>query len=602
LRAFWARRVRRLVPALAVTAAVTLLVGALVLSPLELPGLARDGLAAVTYTSNLVFAGDATDYFAPKVEESLFLHTWSLAVEEQFYLVWPLAALAVAVAARRRPRLLRPLAAGVFGVTAAASLLLAVHLTATGTPWSFFGLPTRAWEFGVAAVLAAVGRRVAPGGVVGLVGPVAGLLAIGWAASLYTEATPYPGVPTLLPVLGTLAVVHWCRDGWGPGRLLATAPLRRIGRVSYSWYLWHWPAILLAVAVARSDTVAVRLVGAVVALGLAAATHALVEDPLRFSAALQAAPWRTFAVGALATTLVATTAFGVRRYGEAQLDDPLVWRLHVARDQILADPPRCHRDATPAGDAYCTYGRADGAETVALVGDSHAMQWLPGLAGAADRIGVRLVDSSEGGCPPIGLPIALSATRLVPSQGCVRHRAATERVLAAEHPDLVVVAMTDFVGRVLRPDGSLPPAEEQQRMVRRATADLVARLRAGGAAVVFILDNPRPTTNPVTCVGRTRSVATCTPTAAEAIEPVGWLDDLERDVSAEFGLAAPFDTPSLLCDDATCRIDDGDAFVYADEHHLSGAYTAARVPELAVWLRLAVGGDLRAAPPVNRTV
>ena len=155
LARFWARRVRRLVPALACAVVGTLVVGAFVLSPLELHTAVRDALSSSFYVSNITFALRSTYYFAPRVGDSLLLHTWSLGVEEQFYLLWPLLTVAAVVVARRTQRL-RSVLAAMLATGGVISFALALHYTARGTPWSFFGLPTRAWEFAVAGLLANV--------------------------------------------------------------------------------------------------------------------------------------------------------------------------------------------------------------------------------------------------------------------------------------------------------------------------------------------------------------------------------------------------------------------------------------------------------------
>ncbi len=205
LTRFWAKRIRRLMPALTLVTVMTLAASMLVLTPFDWAATARDGLASLFYVSNITFAQQSLNYFAGGVERSPFLHTWSLSVEEQFYLVWPIA---FAVLARlvRSPGVRRAVLGLLFASTSAVSFLLAMKLTARGTPWSFFSLPTRAWEFGLAGLLALVARspRFTSGPQAASV--VAGCGGVLLAVSLLVldGSSRHPGMVTLLPVTGTL--------------------------------------------------------------------------------------------------------------------------------------------------------------------------------------------------------------------------------------------------------------------------------------------------------------------------------------------------------------------------------------------------------------
>jgi len=286
---FWARRARRLLPAALLVLAATAGAAVLVLSPLRARAVLGDALAAALYAGNHRFALASTDYLADTDAVSPVLHFWSLGVEEQFYVLWPLVLL-LAVRARpgRRPRTgaLLP----VVLLVVAASFAACVHLTALAQPWAFFSLPTRAWELatgGAVAVLAPQLHRTAAQ----LLGWTGALL-LGVAVVALDETTAFPGTAALLPVLGTAALVAAGAgpSAAGPGRLLALPLLRLAGRLSYSWYLWHWPVLVLAEAVAGPQGLPVRLALVALSAGLAAATLALLEHPVRHSVALARRP------------------------------------------------------------------------------------------------------------------------------------------------------------------------------------------------------------------------------------------------------------------------------------------------------------------------
>ena len=283
---FYARRARRILPAAVLVLAATLLAAPLVLSPLDLRRIADDGLAASLSLANIRYAADATDYFAP-VDASPMLHFWSLAVEEQFYLLWPI--LLLTVARIGRPRLAM---ATLATVVVAGSFVLAFTLTDTSGAWAYFSLPTRAWQLAAGGMLALgaplLGR--VPNAVAAAVGWLGASL-LGASLVVIGPATAYPGLASLLPTMGTVALIASGGVVGSPGWiLLARAPLRWLGRISYSLYLWHWPILVLGpVALGLGlasdegggDDLAIRVGLAFLAVAIAAVTWRLVEEPFR---------------------------------------------------------------------------------------------------------------------------------------------------------------------------------------------------------------------------------------------------------------------------------------------------------------------------------
>jgi peptidoglycan/LPS O-acetylase OafA/YrhL len=318
LGAFYARRIRRIVPAAVVVLASTLLAAELLLSPLDVPRVADDGLAAILSLSNVRFALDATDYFAATGASPL-LHYWSLAVEEQFYLLWPLLLLVVARLGRPRVSMTVLALAVLIG-----SFVLSVAVTSASGPWAYYSLPTRAWELAAGGLLALAapwygwlrGRAAAATGWAGVSLIVVGLATI-------DATTAYPGVAAMLPTLGAVAIIASGAGAGSPGAIvLGLTPLRWLGRISYSLYLWHWPILVLGpVALGLEATedgasgpdLPVRL--GLVALAVAAATLTwwFVEQPFRRARMAPVRGRRGFALaGAMALTVVmGSTTMGV---------------------------------------------------------------------------------------------------------------------------------------------------------------------------------------------------------------------------------------------------------------------------------------------------
>ena len=289
---------------------------AVLLPPLQARTVIGDGIASALYVSNYRFALQGVDYLASSAAPSPFQHYWSLGVEEQFYLVWPALIIGTAWLIRRARRRTTVHAASserpylvVLALVAAVSFALSLVVTRVVPPVAFFSLPTRAWELavgGLVALAAGQWRRLPPRAAA--ITGWAGLGMILLACNQLGPATPYPGTAALLPVLGTALVIGagCAAPSQGCGRVLALSPMRAIGRISYSWYLWHWPVLLLAlwaVAPVTGHSPLLALAGVLLSVGLAGLTLRFIENPLRFAAPVRRSAIRSLAVGGVATAI-----------------------------------------------------------------------------------------------------------------------------------------------------------------------------------------------------------------------------------------------------------------------------------------------------------
>jgi peptidoglycan/LPS O-acetylase OafA/YrhL len=584
---FWARRIRRLVPALALMLVVVLGLAMVVLPFVEWPTIASQARAAALYVSNIAFARQATNYFAPDINTSLFLHTWSLGVEEQFYLLWPLLVTAVCWRSTRgrgaRPRLL----AAVFTATLIASFALCLAQTSSGSPYAFFGLPARAWEFAAAGLLALAPAPswLARRGIAAAVA-IAGLVCIAIATVSYTQSSPYPGARAVLPVVGAVLVIvagmHAGAEAAAPSRLLAIPPMQWLGRVSYSWYLWHWPLILLAVAQFQSDRIATRAAAAVVALGVAAAAHRFVENPLRFSPRFVPSPRLTYALGAVITVLVLMTTVGVNHATVAAASDGTNVSLTAVRASKTVFT--CAKEtSTTGGIDYCEDGDLASHTSVLLEGDSHARHWVPAFAKAAKALGVKLVVRWHSICPAI--PVSMLSLQGTPSHDCDRFHADTASLIRQLRPTAVVVSQSDYIWDLL----VLPRKESEADRARtwgERYRDYLESLRTAGIRIGAVVDTPRMQQDAVTCLAEhTHDAAACATPVAQALGPQAPMAAAGAQARREVGHVPTLDINGTLCRSGQCQAVANGTYVYVDFDHLYRGFVLTEVPAVETFLR-----------------
>ncbi len=603
--AFWAKRIRRLVPAMFLMVIVTLAASVVVLLVIDLAEVARQGAAASLYVSNVLFASEAGDYFGGDFNRSPFLHTWTLGVEEQFYVLWPVLVATVCLIGRRRPPVLKPLLCITFALLLVASLAVCVTLTDSGSPWAFYGLPARAWEFAAAGLLAAlpfpyIARRAGLSTTIAAAGLgtiVAGLVLIPGAAA-------YPGLWALFPVVGTLLVIAAGegieREGGPPlANVLAAPPMQSIGRVSYSWYLWHWPFLVLAVAWLNDDSMPVRLTAVLVSLPVAYLTYSFYERPVRFSPWLTRSTRRTFGVGVALTALALVGAAGVTRYAEDRTTgDGLDAQLAAVRKERQDTGCDGNKVKSPGGISYCESGAVDSDVTVMLIGDSHAWHWTRAVTAAGNSLGVRVVDHWWSACP--ATPVR--TTRADPSRSdvgprCDRHRAETQALIDELEPAVVIISQTTYERLMRDDDGSRPDVDEAAAIWERAFDSLLSSLIERGIAPAVILDSPRMPDDPVACLARERNGPACAVPVSEMRFLGDPVEQAERAVLDRIGNVAVFDPTPQICDQKFCYAMIGSQIVYSDGNHLTRAFTASQRDHLTRLIQTALGATV-GRPPV----
>lgn len=461
---FYRRRILRIFPALFVLLAATTIFAILAMAPSELVSYARSAIATVFFVSNFHFFSD-TGYFAPSASARPLLHTWSLAIEEQFYIFWPLI---VAFAAPRG----RAMLAGVVAVVLIVSFGVAVWMVERDMTAAFYLIPFRAWELGVGGLLALYPERTALPRLVRECLSVGGIAAIAYCVHGYHEPLAFPGLAALPPCLGTAAIIAAGADTIG-NRILAFPVLRFFGRISYSLYLWHWPVIVFTALwlflPATTTTIAGEIV---VSILLGWLSYHLVEQALRHR--LAPLPTARLLVLAVVAMLVAAAALAslLLLQGLPGRFSPQQLRLDTQLDrddQAAYRPGSCF--VVEAHDRFdparCLTRQAATKPTLLLVGDSFAAQYWPGFAEQAN--GYNVLQATMIGCRPMIYPAA-------DKRPCARFfRSILGRWVPGNRPDAVLLA-----GRWVK--GDLP-----------ALSRTLTALRAAHQRVILIGTVPRYT-------------------------------------------------------------------------------------------------------------
>jgi len=592
LGAFWARRARRLVPAVTVVIVTTLAATILIRTPLSWRTAVVEALAATTYWSNHLFADRSTDYFGAAVESSPLLHTWTLAVEEQFYVFWPIA-LALALRFLRRPTR-RSLAMVVF-VICVASLWLCIVVTDRNETLAFFASATRAWEFGAGALLA-IGVPALQGRSPGIVRTAVGTLGIVFGAAALTAidgTTAYPGWAATLPVAATSCLVYaGLANGWPGGRILGWAPLRALGRLSYSWYLWHWPVLILGVEQLGTNSIAAKTGLVTASLLPAYVTYRLVESPIRFHPSLQrSVPKSTLVVSGFAgLALVASALMWVRT--DALLSDPLLGDLAAARADLPPLDGRCASSELADLLQHCVSGAAGGASTILVVGDSHAAHWLPAIAKVARQRDIRVIASLQGSC------VALGPSYVDQYEHCVTRIRDLPRLVDALNPDAIVLAHSvAYVYGLIGSDGEIMKLSSALATWRQRHYNFALRSQAAEIGLGVILDNPRFPDDPIECVARHRDARPCRLDRATVDAQLRAVHTAESDALLDAGYGVTFDPVPLLCTDSTCPVTIDGEVAYQDQSHLTAAFARHLAPALNAFIEATLAGQRVAFAP-----
>jgi peptidoglycan/LPS O-acetylase OafA/YrhL len=624
LLSFWARRVRRLLPAATLVLLVTLAASLVWLPQTQLPGVAKELAAAAGYVENWALAVSSTDYLAAENAPSPVQHYWSLSVEEQFYLFWPLLLAALYWLGRRvgrrgdrlgtggQPRLLWWALGAVF----LASLGCSLWWTHANPAAAYFVTPTRVWELALGALLALTVSR--GWSVRGAAARAAlawlGLAMVVWTTVTFTSTTAFPGHAALLPTVGTAMVIAADSDNvrFAPRGLLGWRPSQFMGDVSYSMYLWHWPVVVIApYALGHSMGWPAKVAALALVVALSAASKRWVEDGIRTAPALRRSLAKSFAIAAVSIAVVMSSSLTVvhqARADQAAAQEQLKAALKntdclgaaAMRDQgcgpiagrKLIGTPAVARDDKPdvyADDCWsskpfnrhriCTYGNKDGRTRVALLGNSHAGHWQPAIAPLLERKGWRMDTYLVSQCYTVTIPLAFEPEST--SKNCVAwNKWAIQSVVKGRY-DLVI--MSDRTFEQIKG----VPKQDKAKVAERGYAQTLKWFTDAGVRVLVLRDVPEAVVEAPDCIAQhLDDVEACSQPEKLAVEPDPLADAAREDRT---GLASVVDVTDRFCRDGRCHSVIGGLIDYFDHGHMTKTFARTLAPDVDPAVEKALG-------------
>ncbi len=553
LPAFYQRRIKRLLPTSAFVLISTAILSWILLPAITRANLGKDLVAASLYVSNYLFAWWQNDYQNLNATPSPVIHYWSLAVEEQFYLLWPIFILALTKLSKR-----------IYLVTAIGlvtffSFLFSIYQTRTSPIWAFYGLPTRAWELGFGALLLFIPTKVFSSKLI----PWIAFAGIVFSSLRYDENTAFPGSKALLPVLATFLLIASIQV-WPPifNDLGNNRIAQWLGGISYPLYLWHWPALVLpSTFLGRPLHIRERIACIALTLLLAELTHRFIEEPLRhkkFSA-------RKIYLGAITTTLVsALLAVGITASSSSEISVRGATTTKFTLADVMKKPEvygdGCHVNYGETKSGYCTYGDKNSKNVIVLYGDSHAAQWFPALKEIAVANNLKLISLTKSACPAVD--------SLRPDQGafkmvhCTKWRQNSIARIVSIHPLAVITSSFQYF---------TPPANYPNRgqWWSDGQRKLLKNLEGSATHIIYIADTPRPLRDIPSCLASRKS-ASCDSTEKTPVTIIRGFDII--------------DPTSWLCTSFCPAIVDG-VVAYRDGSHISVDMALALIPQLSAQLR-----------------
>lgn len=563
---FYERRVRRIAPAFIVMLGSVLLVITMFLPAADVMRTAKSTVAALFFAANFRFYGK-TGYFDGAGEDEVLLHTWSLAIEEQFYLFFPLLLFLF----RPKNRLLA------LTVLAVASIVVAQLSLAQDPAWAFYLLPARAWELLAGAMLATSNLCANLRGSCREVTAGIGLSLICGSIAVYDTFTPFPGVAALPPIVGAVLLLA-AGEATFVGKLLSLKPLVGVGLISYSLYLWHWPIIVVSRQLFGPDNIAMIALIAF-SLVISVLSFRYIERPFRNRKTVS---WKrlfattgaaAFIISVSSVTLIAASGWP-QRSPKAEQYFQAASRIETA---FQNNPCLSHGPNLPPLHS-CILGNPESIVEGVLWGDSHAAHWAPMISAVADdaRLGFRQI--TKAGCPPIPVKMMLptDSSRLQ----CPEFNARAEQYILANPQIRYVVLAANWQGLTegsirVGTEGSAYTVAASRRAAKRALDQLAVTLHQHGKSLLIIGQTPIPDQNFILCQTRRRHLGVSSADCDNFSSDQPRMRDqaaqklfADAVINADAKILSPF---VLFCNELSCALSENSMPLYIDSAHLSPA-------------------------------
>jgi len=610
---FWARRTRRILPSALLVIAATLFAAFFVVSDLKYFDTTRDSIYAALYVINWQQLAASLDYFNED-GKSLFLHYWSLAVEEQFYVFLALVFAAAVGLGRFLPHTRAVTSTQVLiGLLAVAGLgsFVANIVLATSEPMvAFFGTHARIWELCLGAAVGLLERSGwSPSTAIRSAMAWLGAAAIAFAFVDYNlSSTVPPGLFVMVPVCGAFLFIL---AGINPGSRLpvplwlgATLLPVAIGKLSYALYLWHWPVFELYKAYFGSWTVTDRAVALGATVVLSILSHITVENPIRFSKALAAMPLRSLGASAAVSLLLVAAAAALHQnvgHKYIVLASGKAFDPQSVRADRMGGAEGCNVGQQTMTYKKCGFGRRKTSRRIFLVGDSHAVQWFAAVEPMAKKYGMRLSMRTKSSCAAVEVPLFNHRLRRHYHE-CDAWRSNLMAEIEETKPEVVIIAHSSR-HRPLTPDLT-ERLSGAARLSALAAAEraMIRRITATGAKVVMIADTPWLPEDPVDCLSKNsgRTQACRWPVRDLFRDSSPWS---ARHESPPAGVAV-VDMTDVICPDGFCYAADSQHVIMRDRHHLTASYVGSVAQDFDRRLEQALGRSLKhpGAPDRNAHV